>query len=1078
MAIYLVKPYEAKKDELENLYNRFFPGEDRSKKLWQIENNHHCLLRKHYINGEKQQQVFPILFEWIKKLEEDISLEALASELDEINEKGLNVALLQTRLSVKKGEPFRKRNMPLVSERIVLFDIDDSEDIALLANSQETSSRLSELFCLFQDKTSFLPKDTGYLIRGSGSFGLREGGRIQIFTRLNKPTDRRSLKNWIKGHTGGRADEMAYSAGQLWFIAPPILENTAYPYSGSNKCLLIEGSDYNASSIPICSKIDRIFPAQTRPELKSVDIDHSLRKEIFRLNSFSQMESWLTSNRRILPNRRNEIFYWLVGRSVDLGFSNEFIQWLANQDLFTEGKWDRKGLEEKKEHYIKAQIKHLGITPISENRNFEHTLKLKTKELKEYLPEILELSKEGRVLIAIKSDMGTGKTELMKSLTDELRKDKSISNGAYIAPLRAIADANGNKVGMTFMLPRTTQGYEEVSVADKKNWFSKNEWVATTDISIKYDEQDRDIVIFDELDLTLNNISSDGIQIDLNYLIQEKAIRSKIIIILDADMTDELVGRFIDKVNEYDEGYEKRRNFLISNKGTYHEGRENILIPTPAHALAWAVEQMKQGKRVFIHTDHSDKDGELTAWRNLLEERLKDNDIEGYGFAFDRENAPSEVRGSQREKFYLSHLEKGLKFTIHSPITKKGWDILLTEENHFEVALGIYTHGYTQAKDIKQGGGRARRAGLCGYCVFGKSKIKRDELGSLIYSDTYIEEEKVKEIMERITSKELSLTSLQKQFFTQSQICKEIALIKPLFTLARLIEMNGEVYRWMEYDLSVEAEYRDYVKESVRECQESEDLLFLAREDNRKKLARSYTNLEAKDLNTENVRDFRKRKDSFDEREMEELAYLHYTLSAEEGRKLAKDRANKHFRFPRLMQDLISAITEGLETEDFYEWIRGDSKSLKGFYSQKDQENLKDLLLDRGLGLEDSFTTGGREKPSLKRCLTSFFKKHDLIMTEVQPDKVTWTLLYQDYRANHYKNGFRQTWKAEEKKAYIRDTISKKILNKDTLTDIEISIAIKYLQYWRINIEKPHYWLKKVSWHSNMDNCLERIQQY
>ena len=99
-------------------------------------------------------------------------------------------------------------------------------------------------------------------------------------------------------------------------------------------------------------------------------------------------------------------------------------------------------------------------------------------------------------------------------------------------------------------------------------------------------------------------------------------------------------------------------------------------------------------------------------------------------------------------------------------------------------------------------------------------------------------------------------------------------------------------------------------------------------------------------------------------------------------------------------------------------------------------------------------------------------------MTEVQPDKVTWALLYQDYRANHYKNGFRQTWKAEEKKAYILDSISKKILNKDNLTDIEMSIAIKYLHYWRINIEKPHYWLKKVSWHSNMDNCLERIEQY
>ena len=103
--------------------------------------------------------------------------------------------------------------------------------------------------------------------------------------------------------------------------------------------------------------------------------------------------------------------------------------------------------------------------------------------------------------------------------------------------------------------------------------------------------------------------------------------------------------------------------------------------------------------------------------------------IEGFGAAFDADSAPMEIRGDEREGWYLQKLNEGLKFTIHSPFTAYGWDLLLEEDNHFEVSLGIYTHGWSQANVIKQGGGRARRASLCAYCVWGRYKPKRGDDG-------------------------------------------------------------------------------------------------------------------------------------------------------------------------------------------------------------------------------------------------------------------------------------------------------------------------------------------------------------
>ena len=48
---------------------------------------------------------------------------------------------------------------------------------------------------------------------------------------------------------------------------------------------------------------------------------------------------------------------------------------------------------------------------------------------------------------------------------------------------------------------------------------------------------------------------------------------AKVIVILDADMDNELVGLFVNRALEFDATKQKRKAFLIENKGSHHHGR-------------------------------------------------------------------------------------------------------------------------------------------------------------------------------------------------------------------------------------------------------------------------------------------------------------------------------------------------------------------------------------------------------------------------------------------------------------------------------------------------------------------------
>ena len=124
MPIYVIKPYEVKEEDFEELSLRFFTEEERDAgRHLGLLGNDRKLIRKKFIEGIQVKQTPPFLYKWVKRLEDDIDLKQLSAYLEKIDSSNENVALLQADLEVAKGEPFRKKGIKQTSrESIVLFN--------------------------------------------------------------------------------------------------------------------------------------------------------------------------------------------------------------------------------------------------------------------------------------------------------------------------------------------------------------------------------------------------------------------------------------------------------------------------------------------------------------------------------------------------------------------------------------------------------------------------------------------------------------------------------------------------------------------------------------------------------------------------------------------------------------------------------------------------------------------------------------------------------------------------------------------------------------------------------------------
>lgn len=1045
MPIYVIKPYEVKEEEYEAIAEEFFTAEEKSDDTNRdLATQHEIKIRKRFIDGSPEKARFPYIYEWIERFDNEISLEELARKLDSIDASGANVALLQADLELGQGKPFRKVYIRQNSlEKFVLFDIDELKELTEGLSDEKGISRLEKSFQALKKQNPIF-QDAQFLVRPSSSFGLKEGLRLHVFAKLKAPSPRDELKRWMAANS---FDASIYDSGHLWYAAAPSLIRTEDPFRESESRYFITGEgelELDMSNLPMLEG-----------NTSSNSLEPKILSDSREASSLEQLQNVVLSNKENLKGQRNELFYRVISRAVDLGLDDLFIDWIVSKEKEIKGDWTRKELLRKRDDYIKWQLKILHSSPIRHNKYFEGGIyRFNTTDLKNHADEIIKLARSERVLIAIKSDMGTGKTELMRVFSESLEKEEIIRTGAYISPRRAISDANGGKVGMTFMLPKDSGKYVELSPKDKKGFFNYTSWVATTDISIRLDETPRDIVIFDELHKTLAALADDGCKTSIDYLLNAKLLAAKVIVILDADMDNELVGRFVEKAVEFETNQRQRKAYLIENGGSHHHGRENLLIRTPAQALSFAFAQIKQGKRVFIHTDHSDKKGKISTWKRLLEEKMMEEGIEGFGAAFDADTAPMEIRGDEREEWYLHKLNEGLKFTIHSPFTNYGWDLLLEEDNHFEVSLGIYTHGWSQANVIKQGGGRARRASLCGYCVWGKIKPKRGDDGKLIYPNTYLDDEEAAKMLEKALSFEESLTNLQKEFLRHATIKKQLGLVKPLFGLIQLIRNNQEVYRWLDEDLSDEYRYIKLTEDDYEITRDGMNYLFMADEKEMNRLAKDYTNLDVSDIDLENIGSLRGVRDGFRADMISEFALLAHTLRKEDIPEAID--GSSYFNYPRLIRCLLKETYTGFEKKDFTEWLRTNEESFQLMYSKDEREKVEEQLGRLG-GLSDSIKT-----KSFKVYLVNFFEAHHLVVTYRNYSRIEWTKLYEEYREHCYGKGFRKSWKAEAKKNWIKADIEQKIRRKEKIEAFERDIAIKELGYHFYTVEKPDIWLKRV----------------
>ena len=176
MPIYIVKPYEVKEEDFEELSLRFFTEEERDAgRYLGLLGNDRKLIRKKFLEGIQVKQTPPFLYKWVKRLEDDIDLKQLSAYLENIDSSNENVALLQADLEVAKGEPFRKKGIKQTSrESIVLFDVDELGEQLEGLDSYRGLTKLKKIFSLLKEiEPNF--REGEFLVRGSSSFGIKQG---------------------------------------------------------------------------------------------------------------------------------------------------------------------------------------------------------------------------------------------------------------------------------------------------------------------------------------------------------------------------------------------------------------------------------------------------------------------------------------------------------------------------------------------------------------------------------------------------------------------------------------------------------------------------------------------------------------------------------------------------------------------------------------------------------------------------------------------------------------------------------------------------------------------------------------
>ena len=627
---------------------------------------------------------FPTNYRAIQFLQDDTPLTYFRDFYAEVNEKELCRMLIYGKPPhCSEGQPFTRGSGINFQERttnILFMDLDKHP--ALPGNINNTDIKEVALYCL--EKLG-IAQNIGFIAIGSGSFGMKNSQpRIRLGIQLNKAYTLEKISESLK-ENNIPCDMSVYRQKTVIFCSPPSFLQVSPPCLARGRVYFRDGGLLSLSDLKKCN--------YTLPDGKAYTNtgDWSQWKEM-KWRTLEEARAFLYKLKEEgkLEDRRWGLVMFM-GRAFHFGIQQEIIDDKEIQDLCEHHNLEEKlkasldnhksfsGLKSLDEAFRSSEIKRINSLDLSKDTHFEKI---------DFLDAIT----------VIKSPKGTGKSKASLNIWNNFRLKKELAKGVYVGTLKSTVLSMAHENDWSYY----NGDEEDANTLTKRNIAKKAVFLATTDQSFKYDETNRDIVIFDESEDIINNIIAG--KYSLEHII-DVCMRAGTIIFMDADASYYGTGQLIELLRQITQ---KKIQYVL-NTGDWGRTANHYFINNKWEAINNIIKLIKEGNRVFVPYDRADKssDGYPQSMLRSCIETFTDK----RAIAFHANSSNKEAFEKDVENYLIDEIEnKDCRCLILSPAYYRSFSFLGTPGAHFNIACGIFTTPHRTHEMLDQFLSRCRRA--------------------------------------------------------------------------------------------------------------------------------------------------------------------------------------------------------------------------------------------------------------------------------------------------------------------------------------------------------------------------------
>ncbi|OUU66146.1 MAG: hypothetical protein CBC24_03985 [Candidatus Pelagibacter sp. TMED64] len=520
--------------------------------------------------------------------------------------------------------------------------------------------------------------------------------RIHVILFLDKVYPHDSIYEWQKQFKEDILDPHTALRSQPLLVANPVFEGIEKRKIEGDQIIIRPGEKLALPKI-----------GNTRKTTNKKTFDFG------RITISKDREEWLkiqleNARKGKLDGRRGEFLFNLFQREIFYNRKNigELLKILRNNPiLYVDPKKndrDWKDVERTYERALDYVNKRLLGTSIKDSKKWESKVICKP-----WLEDIdIKALPTEKCLILIKSPPFTAKSQLI----EEYIKHGGFDSGIYVSTDISTIDS------FTQEYPRW-KSYQEGGKGkqDKQRWMPEQPWLASTEQSLTYflreeagqlwfpKDNPPGVVFIDEAEAVNMNILNNNSFKNVSSL-YEICRRAKSVVLLDADITEEITGDFAQTLAE--QGTFTR--YSLVNDFDHNSHKRIQMLNSEVQAMHTIKALLDSGQTVFCHVGFSDSTEQrrLTRLYKFWSNYLKDTNAVR---AYDAQNVPAELRRNPN-KVIQDWLNGGLKLLIHSPWSKRSWNYnpKTKDAPQFDANVGIYPHTFFSHVNINQQDWRMR----------------------------------------------------------------------------------------------------------------------------------------------------------------------------------------------------------------------------------------------------------------------------------------------------------------------------------------------------------------------------------